>query len=158
MLFDHFLISSDISLQLKLFHTENISRLTKIPFLLMWVVYSLVLDPTDEVDHLMNLYNSTLREVTDEHVPLRIKEMLRRPLLPWYNKDIQADKRNRRYCERVWIRTNFYVHFDMSRISKFKVRNTLASTKSEYYNKKFKACKRNQRTVFSAVNKVLHKR
>ena len=37
------------------------------------------------------------------------------------------------------------------------VKNTLASAKSEYYNKKNKASKGNQRTVFSVVNKVLHK-
>ena len=30
--------------------------------------------------------------------------------------------------------------------------NILASAKSEYYNKKIKACKGNQRTIFSVVN------
>ena len=43
-------------------------------------------------------------------------------------------------------------------MSKILVKNTLASAKSEYYNKKIKASKGNQRTVFSVVNKVLHKR
>ena len=43
------------------------------------------------------------------------------------------------------------------KVSKILVKNTLVSTKSEYCNKKFKASKGNQRTVFSVVNKVLHK-
>ena len=53
---------------------------------------SLVLDPPDDVDYLMDLYNSTLRDLVDEHAPLRTKEMPRRALLPWYNKDIGATK------------------------------------------------------------------
>ena len=44
-----------------------------------------------------------------------------------------------------------------SRSEQIRVKNTLASAKSEYYDKKIKASKRNQRTVFSVVNKVLHK-
>jgi len=46
----------------------------------------------------------------------------------------------------------------MFKVSKILVKNTLASAKSKYYNKKIKASKGNQRTVFSVVNKVLHKR
>jgi len=42
----------------------------------------------------------------------------------------------------------------MFKVSKIKVENTLASVKSEYYSK---TPKENQRDVFSAVNKVLHK-
>ena len=47
----------------------------------------------------------------------------------------------------------------MFKVSKFllKIKNTLASAESEYFNKKIKASKGNQRTVFSVVNKVLHK-
>ena len=45
----------------------------------------------------------------------------------------------------------------MFKVSEILVKNTLASAKSEYYNKKIKASKENQRTVFSVVNKVLHK-
>ena len=85
------------------------------------------------------------------------KEMPRRPMLPWYNKNIQAVKRHRRKCERLWIRTTLYAHFEMFKVIKILVKNTVVSTKSKYSNKKIKASKGNQRTVFSVVNKVLHK-
>jgi len=42
------------------------------------------------VDHLVNLYDSTLRDIVDGHATLRTKEILRRPNYPWYNKNIQA--------------------------------------------------------------------
>jgi len=37
------------------------------------------------------------------------------------------------------------------------VKQSLASAKSEYYNKNIKVSKANQRTSLSVVNKVLHK-
>jgi len=39
----------------------------------------------------------------------------------------------------------------MFKVSKILVKNTLASAKSEYYNKKIKPSKGNQRTVFGVV-------
>jgi len=68
-----------------------------------------------------------------------------RPMLPSYNKNIQAAKRHRMYCERLGIRTSNIIF-----------KNTLTSAISEYKNKKIKVSKGNQRTVFSVVNKVLH--
>ena len=61
------------------------------------------------------------------------------------------------YCEQLWIRTRLWVHYEIFNLNKIQVKNTLASAKSEYCNKKIKASKGNQRTVFSDVNKVLHK-
>jgi len=93
----------------------------------------------------------------DECASLRTKEMARIPMLPWHNKNIQATKRHRRYSERLWIRTNLCVHYEIFKVSKIIVKNNLASAKSEYYNNKIKAFKRNQRIIFSVVNKLLHK-
>jgi len=45
----------------------------------------------------------------------------------------------------------------MFKVSKILVKNTVAYAKSKYYNKKINTSKGNQMTVFSVVNKVLHK-
>jgi len=45
----------------------------------------------------------------------------------------------------------------MFKVNKILVKNTFASAKFKYYNKKIKASNGNKRTVFSIVNKVLHK-
>jgi len=57
-------------------------------------------------------------------------------MLPWHNKNIQAAIRHRRYCEGLWIRTGLYVHHEMFKVSKIVVENTLASAKSENFNKR----------------------
>ncbi|KAK2164042.1 hypothetical protein LSH36_70g07012 [Paralvinella palmiformis] len=74
---------------------DNLIKGDKEAFLADLRVSSLVLDPPDDVDHLVDLYDSTLRVIVDEHAPLRTKEMPNRPMLPWYNKNIQAAKRHR---------------------------------------------------------------
>ena len=71
--------------------------------------------------------------------------------------DVQAAKRHIIYYERLQIRTGLRVHRGMFQVSRIEVKNTIASAKSEYYNKNTKISKRNQRTVFSVVNKVLSK-
>ena len=131
--------------QLRLFHIEDINQLTRRLFLLIcdsllwfWIHRMMRI--------IVDLYDSTLRDIVDEYSPLRTKEMPSKPMLPY-----------RRYCERLWIRTSLCVDFEMFKVSKILVNNTLASAKSEHYNRKIKASKGNQRTVFSVVNKVLHK-
>ena len=103
----------------------------------------------------MDLYDSILREIVDEDAPLRTKEMPIRPILPWYNKNVQAAKRHRKYLERLWFRISLCGHYEIFKVSSIVVKKTLASAKSEYYNKKIKSSKGNQRGIFSVLNKVL---
>jgi len=110
------------------------------------------LDPLDDVDHLVDLYDSTLRDIVDEHAPLRTKEMPIRPMQT--NKNIQAAKRHRMYSERLWIRTSLCVHYEMFKVSQIEVKNTIASAKLECYSKQIKAFKGNQRAISSVLNKV----
>ena len=65
-----------------IYTAKIISYIDKEAFLANLGVPSLVLDPPDDVDHLMDLYDSTLIYIVDDHAPLRKKEM---PMLLWYN-------------------------------------------------------------------------
>jgi len=118
----------ELAISAKVISYINFKSIEIEPFLADLRVSSLVMDPPDDVDYLVDLYDSTLGDIVDEHSTLRTKEMTRRPLLPWYNKNTQAAKRHRRYCDRLWIRTGKC------------------------------AFKKKQRTVFSVLNKVLPKR
>jgi len=117
----------------------------------------MVLDPPDDVGYLVDLYDSTLRDDADQHAPVRTREVPRKPMLPWYTKNIHVAQRHRRHCEWLWIRTSLWVRFEMFKVSTILVKTTLASVKSDYYNNNIKASNGNQRTVYSVVNKVLHK-
>jgi len=79
-------------------------------------VSSLVLDPPNDVENLVDLCGSTLRDIVYEHASLKTKEMPRIPMHPWYNRNIQAAKRQRRYCERLWIRISLCAHYNMFKV------------------------------------------
>ena len=69
MLSDHFLININVSLKKQSILTKVISYRRYKSFLADLEVSSLVLDSLDDVDHLVDLYDSTLRDIVDEHAP-----------------------------------------------------------------------------------------
>jgi len=98
MLSDHFLVNINVSLQkqsvsVKVISYRRYKSIDKKAFLADFRVSSLVLDPPDDVDHLVDLYDSTLRDIVDEHTPLRTKEMPSRPILCVHFEMFKVNKR-----------------------------------------------------------------
>ena len=59
----------------------------------------------DTLDELVNSYNTTFAQALDRHVSLRTKVICSRPLVPWFNEEIKAARREKRKAERKWRRT-----------------------------------------------------
>ena len=78
----------------------------------------LVLDPRKDLDQMVDLYNSTLMDLLEKYAPLRKKQMPQRAL----QRDTSC-KRHRRYCERLWIRTDLSVHYEMFKLARLYVRD-----------------------------------
>lgn len=51
------------------------------------------MDPSDDIDHLVDRYNSTLKDLVDEQALIRTKEIAVILLFAWYSEDIMAEKR-----------------------------------------------------------------
>ena len=73
---DHFLFNINLSLQkqsdsAKVILYRRYKSIDKEAFLADLRVSFLVLDSPDDVDHLVDLYDSTLRDIVDEHASLR---------------------------------------------------------------------------------------
>ena len=73
----------------------------------------LITNRPDDLRELCELYDSTKTDIVDKYSPFITKTMFDTHNVPWYTKDIQAAKRHRRYCERLWGRTRLTVHHDM---------------------------------------------
>ena len=120
---DHLLIMINVSLQkhsvsAKVISYRNYKSIDMDDFLGDMRVSSRGLDLPHDINHPVELYNSTSGDLVDDHGSIRAKEVPRRPLLEWYSKDKYAAKRQGRYCERLWIRIGLCVHYEM--ISKVK--------------------------------------
>lgn len=60
----------------------------------------LVLNPDTALDASVDQYDSQLGSLLDKHAPLQSLSIVVRPVVPWYNEDIDAAKRERRQLER----------------------------------------------------------
>ena len=49
-------------------------------------------NPPDELEKLVNMYNSTFEKIWDNHDPIQIKQVLVQHQTKWYNKDIASAK------------------------------------------------------------------
>ena len=113
LILDHFLVNIDFSLQKPVLPTKTITyrkycSIDQAALVADLNVSLLVSNRPDDLEQLVDLYHVTLRNIIDKHAPIMKKLMTQRSLVPWYNKDIQAAKRHRRNCERLWTRTGLF--------------------------------------------------
>ena len=118
----------------------------------------LITKPPDDLRELCELYDSTMADIVDKNSPVITKTMFDTRNVPWYTKDIQAAKRHRRYCERLWRRTRLTVHHDMFLQARLNVRDLLVSCKAAYYSNKINKCNGSQKAIFNVVSNVLHRK
>jgi 23S rRNA G2069 N7-methylase RlmK/C1962 C5-methylase RlmI len=59
-------------------------------------------NPQEDVDDLLNQYNSVLTDTINKHVPLVERKITLRPMCPWYTEKLREEKRKRRKLERKW--------------------------------------------------------
>ena len=88
ILSDHFCININVSLQKQSVSNRVISNrkyksIDKEVFFADLQISFLVLNPADDVDHLVDFHDMTLSDIIDDHAPIRTKERSRRPKCPW---------------------------------------------------------------------------
>ena len=59
-----------------------------------------------DLNELVNCYNKTLNSILDQYAPLKTKTVTKRPIVPWFNDQVKAAKRQRRKAEKKRRRTN----------------------------------------------------
>ena len=63
----------------------------------------------DNINDLIDYYNSTQQNLTDKYAPLQCKKIALRPHSPWYTSALRREKRARMRGERVAARTQLEV-------------------------------------------------
>ena len=64
---------------------------------------------SENINDLIDYYNSTLQNLTDKYAPLQYKKIALRPHSPWYTNALRREKTVRRRGERVAARTQLEV-------------------------------------------------
>jgi hypothetical protein len=104
---DHFAVNSSINVVPNLHFKETITfrKLQSIDAEAFCrdIIYSeLVLNPSDDLNTLVNQYDSCLRSILDKHAPEITRDVIVKPKTPWLTEDITKARRTRRKLERKW--------------------------------------------------------
>ena len=60
-------------------------------------------EDTCDMETMAAQYNTTLRQIMDDHAPEKTKTVKKKPAMPWFNDEIKGLKRDRRKAERQWL-------------------------------------------------------
>ena len=111
-----------------------------------------------ELDSCVNLFESTVRNILDDHAPLKTRTVKLQTESPWFNDDIRAARKTRRQLERKW-RDNgkLEVHRQEYRNQCDIVKNMINQAKIDHYSSLVEERSGNQKKLFNIVEKLLHK-
>ena len=110
-----------------------------------------------ELSSLVSEFDSQLRNVMERHAPLVEKCTVTQPRQPWYNVDIQQQRRTCRQKERAYRKSNTVTAKDAFLQQRDVYKNALRRAKSDYLSAFVKENAYNQKAIFKSVNKVLRR-
>ena len=102
-----------------------------------------------ELDSCVNLFESTVCNILDDHAPLKTWTVKLQSESPWFNDDIRFARKTHRQLGRKW-RDNGKQH-DI-------VKNMINQAKIARYSSLVEESSGNQKKLFNIVEKLLHKR
>ena len=114
-------------------------------------------NPPADIDTLVNEFNTGLGAVLDKHAPKRVRKKKIRPLNPWFDDVILAAKKNRRRCERIWLKTRLDKDKETFKVSSYLYNKILEDKKTAFYSSKILNCGTNQKSLFAIVNDIRRK-
>ena len=112
---------------------------------------------THELDSLVQKYQDTLTTVIDQHAPIISKTLVARPKVPWYNKEIDNAKRQRRKAERTWRRTKSPFDFDQFKSKRNYAIFLMNQAKRAFYTEFIAENSNDQCKLFKAAKTLLGK-
>ncbi|XP_068750956.1 uncharacterized protein [Montipora capricornis] len=101
--------------------------------------------------------NTTLKSLLDSHAPLKTKTFTLHPTALWYTEELRSEKKKRSALERRWRSSKRECDYSRFKEQCLRVNALVKKTKVDYYSGIIQESSNNPRTLFSAVNKLLHK-
>ena len=159
---DHLAVMCDVSIRKPQFRKEvifyrKLRSLDMESFLSDVADCPLVIDPSSDLDHLVQQYDTLLRSIMDKHAPVKRRVVTIRPAAPWYTNEVSVEKRKRRRLERKWRRTRLQADRQEYTRQCCVVNNLIKSLKSSYYTTIITENSTDQRVLFNTVSKLLQK-
>ena len=109
----------------------------------------------DDVDIVVDDYDTVLASLLDLHAPLKTNNVICRDLQPWMSEEILSVKREKRKSERIWRKTKLTVHLEIFRALCLKLKTLYHVAKEKCFKKQISDCGGDQKLLFGIVNSIL---
>ncbi|KAI2647462.1 hypothetical protein H4Q32_023878 [Labeo rohita] len=158
---DHFLISFTVELTLSIIKTPrhitfrnikniNLATLTTI------IDSSAILDINDfsTPDGLVFHYNTGLLNILNSLAPLKTRPVSFTVSAPWFTTDLRLMKAKGRQLERLYKKTGLTIHKELYNNHILHYRDSIATTKSQYFSSLITANHGNSKSLFTILNNI----
>ena len=110
-----------------------------------------------DLEVLVKRYDTTLRDILNNHAPLKQRTVTIRPSNPWYSPEIDEAKKRRKQLERKWRNSKLEIDRQLFKSQRLVITNMINQAKAEYYENQILQCK-GQKEVFKVVENLLHQK
>jgi len=117
----------------------------------------LITNPPDNITDLMNMYNTTLIQILDNHAPLKTKTITRRQHAEWFTEDVRNAKVDCRNAENRWRKNKLTVYLDDFKTKCKAYAKLCRKAKTIYYLKEISDSAGDQKKLFQITQKLLKK-
>ncbi len=113
---------------------------------------------TDNLDDLINCYNSKLTDVLDEHAPLQTKEITIREHTPWTTEEIRPEKQKLRKLEKKMRKTQLEIDKQLFKDQQKVYKELLNGKRNNHFSKLIQENSHDPKNLFKVINTALHKK
>ena len=111
---------------------------------------------TVDPDVLADTYNSVLREILNQHAPLKTNVITIHPTAPWYSDDIMTAKKEWQRAEKKWREAGLVVLRQIFKEARVTVTALLAKSKVDYYSERIDSSDDSQKILFACIKELLN--
>ena len=113
-------------------------------------------DSCMDVNALVMHYNNTLKNILDQHAPLKVKQSVRQNGQPWFNGLVNATRKERRKLERKWRQSKLEIDRQKYKIKSKELERLIVNEKKKFYIRNIEDNKNNQKNLFKTFGKLLN--
>ena len=118
----------------------------------------LVNKPVDDLDSLVDQFNTTLRTIFDKHAPMKSRTLTNKRENPWYNNEIHEQRKLRRKLTRIWRKTKSSTDKEKMISQRDLVHNMIHTAKSTFYQHAIIKAGTDSKTLFQITSELLSDR
>ncbi|KAK6191023.1 hypothetical protein SNE40_002773 [Patella caerulea] len=107
------------------------------------------------IDQQIIVYNDTLRNILDDHAPIKKAKFTIRPNRKWFTDEIRQSKIHRRSMERLWRNSNLEINKQLYTQARNSTNNLIRRVKKDYILEQINVNKDNPKVVQNIVNSIL---